>query len=346
MCLRHVTALVLLTWAAESLLAAGEVENIGRDWNAAGRRRLGIVSATASSSFGDGVQYAPARAVDGQRGSKWVATHQPSKEKPQWITLELFGIQEVTAVAVFGEEVGNDGIQDAQVQVAGAKPGEFSTVAEIREATSASWLATWDPVRTTAVRLLITRSGGPSTHTDLYEIEVFGRNVLPTELQAYAAERLSSCTTRLKALRAEAEKLGLKADSPGAGLEGAAKAIDQQRQRLADQLLQWEAISEANRQTLVTQLERLEVKTQRVAAGLGHAATVWAKHVADFAAARQAGKEAVDGEKLVVSRDGTKLRLTNKHLTVLLDEAAIGCPTSDSRMDSNGWRSNSGHATE
>ena len=27
MCLRHVTALVLLTWAAESLLAAGEVEN-------------------------------------------------------------------------------------------------------------------------------------------------------------------------------------------------------------------------------------------------------------------------------------------------------------------------------
>jgi hypothetical protein len=85
----------------------------------------------------------------------------------------------VIAVAVFGEAIGNDGIQDAPVQVAESRAGEFTTVATIRGATSPSWLATFDPVPTTAVRLLVTRSGGPSTHTDVYEIEVFGRPLTP-----------------------------------------------------------------------------------------------------------------------------------------------------------------------
>ena len=156
-----------------------------------------------------------------------MATDQPSTEKPQWITLELFGSQEVNAVAVFGEAVGNDGIQDAHVQVAGAKRGEFTTVATVDGATSASWLATFEPVKTTAVRLLVTRSGGPSTHTDVYEVEVFGPVLPAAELKGYAAERLDGCTARWKAFLAEAEKLGLKADSSEVGLGGAATGVDE-----------------------------------------------------------------------------------------------------------------------
>ena len=224
-------------------------------------------------------------------------------------------------MAVFGEAINNDGIQDAQVQVAGSKPDEFTTIATVEGATSASWLATFEPVKTTSVRLLVTRSGGPSTHTDVYEIEVFGRILPAAELKGYAAERLDGCTARWKAFLAEAEKLGLKADSPGAGLGGAATGVENQRQRLADQLSQWESLSDADRQTLVTQLERLEVRVQRVTAGLAHAAAVWPKRSEELAAARQAAKQAAGGENVVSAREGTRLRLTNNRVSVVLDEA-------------------------
>jgi len=321
MCIRCVAAFMLFVCGATPSPAAEWVENIARDWNASAMRRLGIVAATASSSFGDGATYAPSRAVDGQRGSKWVATDQPSAEKPQWITLELFGSQEVNAVAVFGEAINNDGIQDAQVQVAGAKAGEFTTVATVDGATSASWLATFEPVKTTAVRLLVTRSGGPSTHTDVYEVEVFGRGLPAAELKGYAAERLDGCTARWKAFLAEAEKLGLQADSPGAGLGGATAGVESQRQRLADQLSQWDSLSDADRQTLVTQLERLEVRVQRVTAGLAHAAAVWPKRSEELAAARQAAKQAAGGENVVSAREGAQLRLANNRVSVVVDEA-------------------------
>ena len=65
-----------------------------------------------------------ARIDDAQRENQRLEGEIARMQKPQWLTLELFGAQEVTAVAVFGEVIGNDGIQDAQIQVAGAKPGE------------------------------------------------------------------------------------------------------------------------------------------------------------------------------------------------------------------------------
>jgi hypothetical protein len=173
---------ILLLGIAAQANAAGRVQDVPRDWSCAGLRRLGIAAVSASSSLGEGDQYAPARAIDGNRGSKWVATHQPSPAQPQWITLTLFGSQDVTGVAVFGEAIGNDGIQDAQVQVAGRVATEFTTVAGVEAAQSPSWLATFDPVKTSAVRLLVTRSGGPSTHTDVFEIEVFGRPLAAAEL--------------------------------------------------------------------------------------------------------------------------------------------------------------------
>lgn len=321
MCIRWVAAFMFLVCGATPSPAAGRVENVARDWNASGMRRLGIVATTASSSFGDGTQYAPSRAVDSQRGSKWVASVQPSLQQPQWITLELFGSQEVSAVAVFGEAINNDGIQDAQIQVAGLQAGEFTTVAMVEGATSASWLATFEPVKTTAVRLLVTRSGGPSTHTDVYEVEVFGRILPAAELRGYAAKRLDGGAARWKAFLAEAEKLGLSTGSPEGGWDSAAADVETQRDRLADQLSHWKSLNDADRQTLVTQLERLEVRVQRMTAGLTQAAAVWPKRSEELAAARQAAGQAATGEGVVSAREGPKLRLANNRVSIVLDES-------------------------
>jgi hypothetical protein len=315
-------AVFLLPVCGTAMLPAAEgVEMIASDWSPSGLGWLGIAAATASSSFGDGAQYAPSRAVDGQRGSKWVATHRPSREHPQWIALELFGSQEVSAVAVFGEAIHNDGIQDAQVQVAGSRPGEFSTVATVNGASSASWLATFEPVKTRAVRLLVTRSGGPSTHTDVYEVEVFGRRMPSAEWKAYAAERLDACTACWNAFLADVEKLGLRADSPGAGRADAAAGIENQRLRLAEQLSQWESLSEADRQTLVTRLERLEVRVKRVTAALAHAARLWPERSEELAAARESARKAAAGESVASAREGAGLRLANNRVSVVVDEA-------------------------
>ncbi len=185
-------------WAClASVASADQVCEIAGNWQTPDMRRITVVNAAASSALTpEGEQYAPARAIDGQRGTKWVASIAPSPAAPQWITLELSRTQAVGAVAVFGERIGNDGIQDALVQVAGAKAGEFQTVATVADAKSGSWLATFEPVKTSAVRLWITRSSGPSPHTDVYELEVYGPPISAAELKTHS-ERLEGTARRM-----------------------------------------------------------------------------------------------------------------------------------------------------
>jgi hypothetical protein len=314
------TATILLS--AGTLLAAGQVQEIPGNWASPGMHRLSVVGAKASTSLApEGGQYSPARAVDGNRGSKWVATVAPSPAAPQWITLELFGAQQVMAVAVFGERVDNDGIRDAQVQVAGPKPDQFTTVATIQDAKSPAWLATFDPAKTTAVRLLITRSGGPSPHTDVYEVEVFGRRPSAAEMREYAADRLSGCQSRWKDVDAAAEKLGLKTDPRLAELRQAVDSVDAQRRQLAERFAQWESLSPAGRSALAAEIERLEVRVHRLIQGLGQAAAVWSARAGELAAARQAARQAAAGPGAAFSREGGRVRLGNNRVSVVLDEA-------------------------
>jgi len=151
-----VSLCVILIMTSGGVFAGGRVENIARHWKPEGRRPLAIARVAASSDAG--AQYVASHAVDGDRGSRWVARVAPSEAAPQWITLDLLIPQEVTAVAFFGGTPGNDGLQDGQVQVAGSNGDQFSAVATIREAKSAGWLATFDPVKTSAVRVLVKRS--------------------------------------------------------------------------------------------------------------------------------------------------------------------------------------------
>jgi hypothetical protein len=171
-----------------ALLAADRVEPIPADWRSTAQPPVRIRRAEASSSLSD--QYAPERICDGdRRRSKWVAPVRPSATAPQWVTLSLAsGPRVVSGVAVFGERVDNDGIIDADIQV--RTGGEFRTVASVRDAKSPAWRAQFEAVTTDQVRLLVLRSGGPTDHTDVWEVEVYGDPLSDTELRALLANTL------------------------------------------------------------------------------------------------------------------------------------------------------------
>lgn len=312
----------LLVWASlASVAAAEQVREIPGNWQTSDLRRITVVTAAASSALTpDGEQYAPVRAVDGQRGTKWVASVAPSQAAPQWITLRLPRAQPVSALAVFGERIGNDGIQDAQVQVAGATPGEFQTVATIADAKSGTWLATFDPVKTDAVRLWITRSSGPSPHTDVYEIEVYGPPIPPAELKAYAAEALAGCVARGKEVAATAEKLSVTTDPQFAELRGAVASTERAQRELAEQFARWDSLSEADRHSLAAEIECLEAGARRTLKGLATAAAVWPGRAKDIAAARKAASQSAPGETVTAVRDGTALCLVNSRVSVVVSE--------------------------
>ncbi|MEK7677147.1 MAG: hypothetical protein AAB676_15070 [Verrucomicrobiota bacterium] len=112
--------LALMALAARTILA-GQIENIPADWRAVDRQRLDTVAAEASASLGE--QYAPQSIHDGNRRTKWVSPTRPSPAAPQWVALTLSGgVQEVSAVAVFGEAINNDGILDADIQLEAPTP--------------------------------------------------------------------------------------------------------------------------------------------------------------------------------------------------------------------------------
>ncbi len=318
---RALGAAFVPVWMA-ALAAAGQVQDISKDWGPSGLRRVAVAGVKASSFLSsENGQYAPARAADGNRGSKWVANVPPSDAAPQWITLNLFGSQKVSAVAVFGERIDNDGILDAKVQVAGSEANEFTKVATIQDAGSGGWLATFDPVQTTAVRLVITRSGGPSPHTDVYEVEIFGPPLSTAELKGYAAARLDDCAVRWKELHGIAEGLGLKTEPRFAGFQFAFDSIDATHRRLSERFAQWDSLGESDQPPLVGEIERLEASLQRMIHGLGKAATVWPDRAKDIAAARRFAQQCEASGKAASSREEGRLRLANNRVCVVLDES-------------------------
>ena len=187
--LRFAVAVFLAGVSHVDVLAAGRVEPIPADWRSAAQPPVQIRRAEASSSLSD--QYAPERICDGdRRHTKWVAPVRPTATAPQWVTLSLAGgPRTVRGVAVFGERVDNDGIIDADIQV--RTGGEFRTVASVRDAKSPAWRAQFEAVATDQVRLLVLRSGGPTDHTDVWEVEVYGDPLSDTELRAHLANTLT-----------------------------------------------------------------------------------------------------------------------------------------------------------
>ncbi len=311
---------VVVAWQASRRRRRPGGSGDSRQLGIAGDAYIPVVSDASSALAAAGGQYAPARATDGDRHTKWVASVAPSQSDPQWIILQLAGSQAVSAVAVFGERIDNDGILDAQVQAAGSKPGEFTAVATIADAKSGSWLATFDAVKTTAIRVRITRSGGPSPHTDVYEIELYGPPIPPAELKAYAKVGLDGCRLRWKEVAALAEKLGLKTDPQLAALRGVVDSSDRAQRQLADRFSQWDSLDQSSRQSLAADIERLQARAGRTLQGLGKAAAIWPERAKDIAAARQAARPS-PGEAVAATRDGGQVRLANSRVSVVLHQA-------------------------
>jgi len=175
---------------------AGRIEDVGADWEPADRLRIEVAGAEASEFLGEA--YRPERICDGDRRTKWVARTRPTVEKPQWIALRSAGgPQDVGAIAVFGERIDNDGVLDADVQV--EIDGAYRTIASVRDAKSPGWVVFVEAVRTERVRLLVLRSAGPTDHTDVWEIEVYGPIVSIEEIARIRAERALRIRARIAA---------------------------------------------------------------------------------------------------------------------------------------------------
>lgn len=317
---RTSAAAVLFCWLmAGASHAESTFEDVADDWTPRGLRSLRVADVAASSALGsENGQYAPGNAVDRDRRTKWVADEAASQSKPQSITLRLFGSQEVAGVALFGERPGNDGVRDAQIQVA-APSGEFQTVATVQDAKSANWVAKFGGVRTPAVRLLVTRSGGVSTHTDVFEILVLGRPLPPEELKRHAGERSAACARLWKTLQESLPKLG----SP-ATLGMLRKTLDRlepQVNELLGRLAGWEALTEADRLDLVDQAERMELALSQSAGLWERAAAQWPKRLQDIEAARHKAAQIQSGKKPQTAREGGRVIVANPDVLVTLDEA-------------------------
>lgn len=255
---------LLILWAATltavAVAAEPRIESIPPDWGAVDRQRLDIASAEASASLGE--QYASGRIHDGDRKTKWVCPTKPTAAAPQWVTLALTGgLQEVSAVAVFGERIDNDGVLDADVQVESS--GGFKTVASVRAATTGSWLATFDPITTGKVRLLVLRSAGPTDHTDVWEMEVFGPPLSAGELKAVFTERLTRMRTDHEAAAKWLQTLAARGQTLPAAFRQAEARIRSDAAELERELSRWE---DATPDTRTALLRRAGQTTARAAA--------------------------------------------------------------------------------
>ncbi len=308
----------VLLFSAANLVAA-EIRPIAADWSPAGMRRVTIGPVEASSTLiTEAGHYDPTRAVDGNRATKWVASVPPSEESPQSITIALLDPQKVSGVAVFGERVGNDGIKSGRILLAGSKEGEFKPVAVIGEAESAAWLAEFDPVETTAVRLEITDSPGSSPNTDVYEIIVVGPKLSADEFKSYAKRRMADCAKRYADTQAAAGALDGKGD-PQFGDLGRSLGEDKAAwDALSARLGEWDAMNEVAREEFVTEVERLDARLKRRLEGLALAAEVWPERAKELAAVREKAKQA--GDEIQVSRDGSILSAANNRVVVAVDE--------------------------
>jgi alpha-galactosidase len=250
---------------------------------------LRVAASEASSALaGD---YQPQRAHDGSLQSKWVAAVESTPQSPQWITLRLAAARDVSAVAVYGEALDNDGLVAGAIQVLAPDGTDYQTVLDVPAAPARAWLATFPPVATTAVRLLITRSGGPSPHTDVYEIRLYGPPLPPHVMRAHATQQLAAAEAML-ALDLE----GL-TTSPDAGLEqwvGLAPQKLALRARYADvrrRLEAWDQHAPSSHVAFCDEVDRLAAQARQLHDAHGELTRVWTDRCAEVAAARSADAE-------------------------------------------------------
>jgi len=170
------------------------------------------------------------------------------------VTLTLAdGPQVITAVAVFGERVDNDGIIDADLEA--QEGGKYRSLASIRDARSPAWLAHFEPLTATAVRLSILRSGGPTDHTDVWEVEVYGRPLSEADLRTHLRESLDRLQREVSTVSNLVERWTADSDNLPVSARAAWTALNGTLDQLAREQPTW---TDADRRRLVQTVGRIE----------------------------------------------------------------------------------------
>ncbi|MBN2292015.1 MAG: discoidin domain-containing protein [Pirellulales bacterium] len=307
-----------------SIAVAAQVSEIPNDWQPKALQQLQIVSATASSNLGPNFgSYGPANVIDGNRGTKWVASVPPSKTEPQWISLKTGGPRRVSAVAVHGEALDNDGILACEVQVENVSGG-FTTVAKVDPATSRSWAATFEPVVTTGVRLSITRSNNSSPHTDVYEVQVFGKKLSSDEKKALGIEWLRSVRQSLQksllAVDASLEKIGNRLPAILQPYKRRALDLHARSKQIDESLAKWDNLSEQESSGLFDKTQAADLEAQSLANQLEQVVNVWPVRVQELGAAGEMIVKHQSEGRIIAERENNKLWLVGKGVALMLNE--------------------------
>ncbi|MBN1343943.1 MAG: alpha-galactosidase [Phycisphaerae bacterium] len=308
----------------DAMAATGSILSISPEWQSQQFRRIPVDGITASTSLDSAEgSYGPLRACDADRKTKWVASASPSKEQPQWIRLDLAGgEQRISGIAVFGEAVDNDGILDADVQILQQDGKTFRTVAEIRDAKSGSWLATFEPIPTSAVRLLVTRSAGPTSHTDVFELEVLGPAIPPAELREYLGKRLAGTQEEMAAARSSTNVLTTIAGGLPSAVQGALAEQEKRLRDASDRLGTWDALSSADRDRLVRDIEVLAVHTRQTASRLTETAKTLPVRRQLIQEMCQRAKQAGMPRQATARKVGDRIDLVSERVIVALEGSA------------------------
>ncbi len=314
---------LLLVYLAGTSFGQPAVKAIPDNWKPTGLRPLLPSDACASSTFGGiGGTYAPTRAIDGNLGTKWVGQTAATPQDPQWIELQLPSPQIVTAVAVAGAPVGKDGFAAGAVQVSDDATGSFRTVAEISQAPSAHWLATFEPAKTSKIRLLVTKSGGESPHTDLNEIQILGPPLSDAQLKQQAIDALAVAVRTLQPTQAAADRLATQIDPHLAAVAPHLKELAQQLTQAAERLQQWNDLPQTERADLAARIDQAQLRARQWAAWIARMPGPWQARFDDLRAVRKSAAATADGKKVVSRRDGSQVTLSNNQVAITLDEPA------------------------
>jgi hypothetical protein len=305
------SVVLLLLLCPGAVFAQGQIEEIKSDWNPPPNlRRVRVFGASASTSLDAATgKYLPAMAHDGNRSTKWVASDAPSEKAPQWIEFEFGGDRQVSSVAVFGEAIGNDGIVDAKIQLANNQAPQWRTVASVTGAKSAAWRATFPVTNAARARLLITRSGGPSTHTDVYEVASYGPRPSPAELKNEIQRRIAEAEPWISRLSptnwGERARIAWFAD-----LSKTTEALTAQFAGAKEKVAAWTGLSEREQQTFEDDLDSLLHRLLE----LENATAELESPVAALVAAREQFATASDA--VHERTNGGQIELVNRHVVV------------------------------
>ena len=180
----------------------------------------------------------------------------------------------------------------------------------------------FEPVKASAVRLSILRSGGPSPHTDVYEITVLGPRLSAEQAREFTAGRLAECQEALRRLAEKAADLHVGTDPQTDPIQAAVAAVERQCQQLSAQVAQWEKLDAPAQQALAEEVQQLYVRIiMRLMPGIERAAAIWPARVHELAEIRKAATQAETQQTVTCTRDGGKLRIGNNLLSVVVDEA-------------------------